>query len=128
MAVRIESLRTERTAVDLIAGLAVYDGRAGALRPSTREPERHRWFGYSRVGAFLGASEVVDVAASIAASGGPRPESPLRDHCRRRGARYCYDVDWAKAVAPLAGEPMLFLSRPVENSFMVVKTLLPSEQ
>jgi len=112
--VRVEALSYGRAQADLVAGLATYVGKDGAVVASTTEPELRSWFGYDRRGNLLGAAHKVELGAVAAMLGEAVPDEPLRAFCRKAGARYCYDVDWAHVVSRLEGEAVLFLSRPAD--------------
>ncbi len=124
--VRIEAITYGRAEADLVAGVATYVGRSGALTTDSKEPELRSWFGYDRDGHALGAAHRVELQAIAAILGEDVPERPLRAFCRRSGARYCYDVDWAHAVSRVAGEAVIFLSRPA-RVFLEEESLSRSE-
>ena len=126
LAVRIEALSYGRAEADLVAGLATYVGATGELKDDPQEPELHSWFGYNRDGELIGAAHRVELGAVAALLGEAVPDDPLRSFCKRSGAKYCYDVDWAHVVSRLRGAPLLFLSRPAAV-FLAPVSLTPEE-
>lgn len=126
IAARIEALSYGRAEADLIAGLGAYGAEDAALRAAGDEPELRSWFGYDREGELVGSAHRVELGAMAAMLGERVPDEPLRAFCRRTGAKYCYDVDWAHVVSRLGGEPVLFLSRPA-RVFLPQAPLAPEE-
>lgn len=127
LSVRIEALRFGAVRADLIAGL-------GRLRPGTRafapaarrSPKLQTWYAYDRKGQFLGLADVTSLATVAQETGSQHvPDKPLRAFCRRTGARFCYDVDWAEVVRRVDGRATFFLSRPADGVFL---EQLPSGQ
>lgn len=114
LAARIEAISYGRAEADLLAGLATYQGDKAALVPAVHEPELKSWFGYDRDGELVGGAHRIELAAVAAMLGEAVPDEPLRAFCKKSGAKYCYDVDWAHVVSRLRGEPVLYLSRPAE--------------
>lgn len=113
VATRIETLAYGPVRADVIAGVASYDGASTNLDGTPKEPTLGSWFAYSRDGRLLGTTRQVRLADLAKQLGEKLPEAPLRTACRRAGARYCYDVDWAQVVQSLGDEAMVFLSRPL---------------
>lgn len=118
LAVRIEPIAYGMVRADLISGLITYDGRRGRITASRQDPNVHFWFGYTRSGMPVGRSGTVDLQDLAGQLGEKVPSDPLRTFCRNRGARYCYDVDWAHVVKRIEGEPVVFLSRPLDGTFL----------
>jgi hypothetical protein len=126
LAVRVEALSYGRAEADLVAGLATYVGEGGTMIASAKEPELRSWFAYNREGDLLGGAHRVELSAVAATLGEVVPDEPLRAYCKRTGARYCYDVDWAHVVSRVRGEPVLYLSRPA-SVFLEPRRLSPDE-
>ena len=126
LAVRIEALSYGRTAADLIAGLAAYVGKTGEIVRAVDEPKLRSWYAYGPNAAPLGSAARVELGAVAAMLGETVPDAPLRSFCRGRGAKHCYDVDWAHVVSHLPGEPVVFLSRPA-RVFLAPVPLSPED-
>lgn len=113
LAVLVEQIGFGVVRADLIAGVARYLAADNKLTPPGKEPTLSSWFAYNRAGEPLGATQVVTLKDLGEQYNEEVPDAPLRAFCKNAGARYCYDVDWAQVVTKLAGEPVLFLSRPL---------------
>lgn len=112
VAVLIEGISFGLTRADLISGVGTYYPEQNSFKATTKEPELKSWYGYGKNGEPLGMTEMVRLNDLASQFGEEVPDSPLRSFCKRSGARFCYDVDWAQVVKKVDGEPVVFLSRP----------------
>ncbi|MBN1959862.1 MAG: hypothetical protein JW841_02850 [Deltaproteobacteria bacterium] len=112
IAVAMEKLSYGHAQADLIAGVVNYNGKNATIEFKVPEPEIQSWSAYNIDGESLGTARRVDLAALAALRGESMPDDPLRSYCKKTGAKYCYDVDWAHVVSRTHGVPVIFLSRP----------------
>lgn len=112
IAVLVDPVDLGGVEVDLVAGLGRFSGAERTLEPAGDQAPVPVWFGYDRLGRPLGTAHAVALSDLAARWGVDLPDNPMRSACRRAGARYCYDVDWAQVVSRLEGLPLVFLSRP----------------
>ena len=124
VAVRVESLPYGRTQADVVAGLFDYDGDQGLIVVDTKkESHSNTWFGYNRLGDYVGAAQVTDRRAAVATTLKKSPVKPLRA-CRFKDTQFC--ADWQSTVEKLGGEPVLYLSSPASIFNQVME--VPSER
>lgn len=114
MAVHLDFVSFGVIKAALVGGIARHDAARKLLLAPSVEPNINTWFAYDRLGAPLGMTRSIRLVDLAKRYGEQVPARPLTTFCQESGAKYCYDVDWAKVVETLpTSEAVIYLSRPL---------------